>query len=328
MIQMTQDLSRGIDRHDMVAWCGPKSNGQSAQAHNHQRGFTLVEVLVTLAILGVLLGMLLPAVQAARESARRMQCQNNLVQLILAVNSYEMAHGVYPAGTISSQRPIRSSTAVSHVSWIVPILPYLEQQNAYDHLDQSLSIYDAKNQPVRALGLSVLTCPTSSSRVSGYSGYAGVHHDVEAPIDTDNHGIFFLNSNVQYQDVSDGASQTLYLGEKISLLGDLGWVSGTRATLRNTGSQLNAIRTGGMRLPIPTKPPGVSEEDGSDNATSAATRQGIAPLTVGGFASDHPGGANFARGDGSVRLLSDGIATAVYQQLGHRSDGGLLDAEY
>jgi prepilin-type processing-associated H-X9-DG protein len=256
-----------------------------------------------------------------------MQCQNNLVQLILAVNSYEMAHGAYPAGTISSQRPIKNSPTVSHVSWIVPILPYLEQQNVYDHLDQSVSVYDAKNQPVRSLGLSVLTCPTSSSRISGYSGYAGLHHDIEAPIDTDNHGIFFLNSDVQYQDVSDGAAQTLYLGEKISLNGDLGWVSGTRATLRNTGSRLNAIRTGGMRLPIPTRPPGVAEKE-SGNANSAATRPRLAPLTVGGFASDHPGGANFARGDGSVRLLSDGIATAVYQQLGHRSDGGLLDAEY
>jgi type II secretory pathway pseudopilin PulG len=299
----------------------------------------LVELLVVIAIIGILVGLLLPAVQSAREAARRMQCTNNMVQLILAVNSYEMAHGAYPPGTIDAQGPVRSVPAGYHHNWITQLLPYLEQGNVERRIDRTVSVYHASNQQVRVLGIKVLACPSSAPRPGGYSAYAGVHHDVEAPIDIDNHGVFFLNSRVRYQDVSDGTSQTLFIGEKITLAGDLGWMSGTRATLRNTGTPINAILgvgpAGGPALDPPSRSPSVT------NATTAVAPAGGEPnaaaivngvpqglLAVGGFSSYHPGGAVFARGDGSVGLLTAGISATVYQQLGHRSDGGLLDEEF
>ncbi|MBI2477908.1 MAG: DUF1559 domain-containing protein, partial [Planctomycetia bacterium] len=205
------------------------------------RGFTLVELLVVIAIIGILVALLLPAVQAAREAARRAQCTNNLVQLAIAIHNYESANRVYPPGTIEPTGPIQNVAQGYHHNWIEQLLPYLERTVAYDHIDRSVGVYDPKNAPVRDLNISGLLCPSSWSNSAGYSSYAAVHHDVEAPIDVDNHGVFFLNSALRYADVTDGASQTLFLGEKLILAGDLGWMSGTRSTLRNTGTPINAV---------------------------------------------------------------------------------------
>lgn len=214
------------------------------------RGFTLVELLVVIAIIGVLIGMLLPAIQAAREAARRSSCQNNLSQLILAVHNYEMAHGVYPAGTIDATGPILSQQSGYHHNWISRVLPYIEQGNAYRAIDWKAGVYAKSNGAVRAIGIRLLVCPSSPIGKSSVSSYAAVHHDVEAPINVDNHGVFFLNSFVRYDDVSDGASHTVFLGEKSPDPIDLGWMSGTRATLRNMGSPLGDARSKRMAATI------------------------------------------------------------------------------
>jgi prepilin-type N-terminal cleavage/methylation domain-containing protein len=299
---------------------------------SRRAAFTLVELLVVMAIIGILIGLLLPAVQSTRETARRMQCQNNLIQLILAVNNYEMAHGVYPPGTIAAKGPVLSTPNGFHHSWIAQILPYIEHRNLYDHLDHSVSAYDPINKPVRELGMTVVRCPSTSLGGKGYSDYAGVHHDIEAPIDANNNGIFFLNSRVNYLDVTDGTAQTFFIGEKLTTDGDLGWLSGTRATLRNTGTPLNAILAlgGGRRsLSAPSGPPGgrPSSPPDADVESSIVNGAPSGPAAVGGFASHHPGGANFARGDGSITFVSQSISTTIYQQLGHRADGALLDLE-
>src|SRR5690606_29760896 len=88
------------------------------------------------------------------------------------------------------------------------------------------------------LRLDILHC-LSQNAPPTQSCYAAVHHDVEAPIDVDNHGVFFLNSRIRYEDIIDGSSQTLFLGEVIAEQGGLGWMSGTRATLRNMGTPIN-----------------------------------------------------------------------------------------
>ena len=345
-----------------------------------RRAFTLVELLVVIAIIGILVALLLPAVQSARESARRAQCTNNLVQLMVAVNNYELAHGVYPPGTIEKAGPIQTLPSGYHHGWMTHILPYIEQKNLYRHIDRSVGVYHKKNSAVRVLGTPIFRCPSYSWGSNGYTEYAGVHHDVEAPIDANNNGIFFLNSRVKYDDVTDGTSQTLFIGEKLTIDGDLGWMSGTRATLRNTGTPLNAILAGGRgqrgsAFQQPQSPPGASvgvaegeigmmmgvegvpgampgTESGEKSAKDEAVKteanaaepkpedvefprrpevvdgKPLGPLAVGGFASQHSGGVNFAFGDGSVRYLSEAISLQVYQQLGHRADGKLLSGDY
>lgn len=274
--------------------------------------FTLVELLVVIAIMGILMAMALPAVQATREAARRTQCANNLAQLILAVQNYSMATRYYPAGTIAEKGPIANVPEGYHHNWISQILPYLEKSNAYQHIDFGVGVYDAKNEPVRQLHLAVLHCYSdiNTRAVIAGTNYAGCHNDVEAPIDSDNHGVFLLNRALEYADIKDGVSQTIFIGEKLNPSGDsLGWMSGTRATLRNTGAAMNVeLLRGGSKEPSATPPQG--------------------SLFVGGFNSWHPGGANFAFGDGHVAFLTASLNDQIYRQLANRADGQLLSDDF
>jgi len=285
-----------------------------------QRGFTLVELLVVIAIIGILIALLLPAVQAAREAARRSQCMNNLAQFGLALQNYDSAHEMLPPGVVNPEGPIRSEPQGYHMSWLVQLLPYVEEQVTFQHVDFSGGAYDEKNEPVSRTGIYLFQCPSDPGRRysdedPSTSNYAGCHHEVEAPIDADNHGIFFLNSHIRSRDILDGASHTIFVGEKMIDANDLGWLSGTRSTLRNTGTPINAtavIRTEPSTL-APGKPQPVNDPTN---------------LYVGGYSSYHPGGAQFLFGDGSVRFLSETIDDQAYQQVGHRADGKLRQRRF
>ena len=148
--------------------------------YQRRNGFTLVELLVVIAIIGILVSLLLPAVQAAREAARRTQCLNNLTQLVLAVQNFEMAHGVYPVGTQEDAGPIVNRPQGYHHGWLGQILPYAEQRNAYDQTDFEVGVYDIKNLPVRQLSLSLFACP-SERQAGSRSSYAGIHNDQRIP---------------------------------------------------------------------------------------------------------------------------------------------------
>ncbi len=185
------------------------------KTHSAARGFTLVELLVVIAIIGILVAMLLPAVQAAREAARRIQCSNNLVQLIMAVQNYEMAFERLPSGSVNDKGPILNRPVGFHHGWIISILPYIERTSYYKNIDQKLSVYDPKNAPVRRLRVALLQCPSDwSTDNNPRTNYAACHHDLAAPIDTTNNGVFFLNSKVRYREIIDGSSLTIFLGEK------------------------------------------------------------------------------------------------------------------
>jgi prepilin-type processing-associated H-X9-DG protein len=290
----------------------------------------LVELLVVIAIIGVLIALLLPAVQASREAARRVQCMNNLSQLALAAQQYESAHESLPPGVIDSTGPIESVAQGQHINWLAHLLPQLEQQNAYDRLDFAAGAYAAKNAPLRNWGAQSFLCPSDSGVAVlaplGVSNYAGCHHDVEAPIDADNHGVLFLNSGVRYRDISDGSSQTILFGEKLITTGDLGWLSGTRSTLRNTGTAINGSSMIGGTLAMIGDSAEIGYVESPNLETPVKAAAPAKPtLVVGGFESRHPGGAQIAFADGSVRYMSNSTSLPMLQQLGHRADGQLLD---
>jgi len=303
-----------------------------------RRGFTLLEVLFVVLIIMTLVALLLPAIQAAREQARRLSCAHKLGQIGLALAQYESAHGVLPPGVVNDTGPIRNQPEGYHMSWIVQMLPFIEEGARYRQVDFSVGVYEPANDAVRDTQISLLECPSDwsmfqmSQYVAYASSYAGCHHHVEAPIDDDNQGVFFLNSRVKSKAIPDGAACTLFVGEKKTDDQDRGWMSGTRATLRNTG--LSLAETGRQEVQQPAGPRyrpsawgmGYAAEADTEprpSATAARVKKDK-ELAVGGFGSYHTGVTNFLLGDGSVHALADTIDTAVYQQLANRADGQLL----
>ena len=290
-------------------------------SHSKYRGFTLVELLVVIAIIGVLVALLLPAIQAAREAARRSSCQNNLRQIIIAAHNYEFANEHFPPGVTNQTGPIENVREGNHINWIAHILPQLDERNRFRLLDFSAGAYDKKNEPVASLPISVLKCPTDWSE-GAVTNYAGMHHDVEAPIDADNHGVLFLNSRITFDDIHDGSSYTIFMGEKlINPDYDLGWLSGTPATLRNTGAELNSELgvSGFSNLGYVEEAPVDQDENAEPTFTDPIDPE--KPLAVGGFGSHHPGTVLFALASGSIKTIGEDVSAEVLQQFAHRSDG-------
>jgi prepilin-type processing-associated H-X9-DG protein len=209
--------------------------------------------------------------------------------------------------------PLKRAHHGDFTRWIVKILPYMEQRPVFQRFDQAAGAYAATNSEARSAPIQSLQCPSDpvvrepdDDNVQR-SSYAGCHHDTEAPIDEDNNGLLFLNSSVRYSDVFDGSSNTILLGEAIMRENSLGWASGTRATLRNTGTfEQNRYYL-------------------SDASGAAAEQANEGPFYVGGFGSFHAGDiANFALADGSVRAISRSIDANVFGLLGHRADGEIM----
>lgn len=188
---------------------------------NRRSAFTLVELLVVIAIIGILIGMLLPAVQAVREAARRTQCKNNLKQLALAAINYESALERFPPGVTDNDDNLQDAMH----SGFVFLLPYLEANAVFDRYDQSL---DWKSPGNLALAQSYrppfLACPSSPSEVTQHGGFSAPASDYAFSKGPTAYlynggtglGMFDVNSRTRFSDIRDGTSTTLMFGEAAS----------------------------------------------------------------------------------------------------------------
>jgi len=301
---------------------------------SHRRGFTLVELLVVMAVIGVLVGLLLPSVQAVRESARRFSCLSRLAQIGMAVHAYESHMGRFPAGVVDSQKPIRHIPMGYHHNWISGILPYLDLPNAYRAIDPTKSVYDPVHDTLRNTPLPVLRCP-SDPNTSPVSNYAGIHDPRERPIDDSDRGVFIRNQSFRIDELTDGLSCTAWITEKQMLSVDLGWMSGTRGTLRNLGSLTKTQTFGGSFLVPGTKnDPSISKNQIINETTPEElkdyTEKGYledlpngpqGAIQVGGMGSAHPSGCHVALADGSVLFIGRSVSMPVLWALADRGDG-------
>ena len=264
--------------------------------------FTLVELLVVIAIIGILIGLLVPAMQNMRELSRRSHCEQNLVKISLALSAYATQYGHYPAGTINESGPIKSAPEGFHHNWIAGLLPMLDAANVSRAIDSSVSVYAPENEDARNVILPMMICPSATQMRENTTCYAGISSSNETPIDEGNDGVFRLNVPTSEYDVTDGLAYTLFVGEKLSAFEeDLGWISGTRSSLRNTGHAINAERIRIRGTPDPSKV--------------------VNDVYVGGLASDHLNGAYLLMGNGQYEFRSSSMDMRVLGQMANRADG-------
>jgi prepilin-type N-terminal cleavage/methylation domain-containing protein len=271
-----------------------------------RRAFTLVELLVVISIIGILMALLLPAVQAAREAARAVQCKNGVRQVGLALHNYHDTHLRLPPGWIGD-----APEGTPGWGWTVSILPQLEQGNLHDRLiNRNLPIDDAANKQARESVLKFLLCPSDPApkqfQLGGPGGpgdtvddgppvmlvsrsnYVGVFGTLEVEDDpAAGDGAFYFLSQTRFADITDGLSNTLLVGERGSRLGGSLWQG-----VIPTGNEA-MVRIVGIGDHTPNHPHQHFDD----------------------FSSHHPVGVHFVLADGSVRRVDDTIDHAVYQGL-------------
>jgi prepilin-type N-terminal cleavage/methylation domain-containing protein/prepilin-type processing-associated H-X9-DG protein len=286
--------------------------------------FTLIELLVVIAIFGVLLGLLLPAVQKAREAANRVSCANNLKQLALAAHNYHDSHKVFPPGYLRAPGPWLE---VRVVTLHVALLPFIEQDGLerrwdYARYGNNLGPYPTATAS-QVIGLAL--CPSddlprpavdrndmgTSPRHWGLTSYGG-NAGIRATGGETKDGIFFQGSAVRLADVTDGTSHTLLFGERCHQdsnydrlcprdpVGTNGWwaYAGPADVLLSAAVPLN------YHVPA-----------------TAASCDEVKADRLCAFGSRHPGGANFALVDGSVHFLPNSIPLTTLQSLSTRAGG-------
>jgi len=339
-------------------------NSTSDNRVKNARGFTLVELLVVIAIIGILIGMLLPAVQQVREAARRMDCANNLRQITLALHSYESAHREFPGLPATSQFGF---------SVHAQILPFVEQANLQNLIDFEIDLMLGSGgrqslNPVHAVAsgspLELFLCPSDGedpifqNSNTGDATFAGTNYVVCTGDGTDTNydtrartnGVFWQGSKVGFAQMSDGASNTILVSE--SLLGDKTEGDGLvmnpqRQMARYRGGGLGADGEGFTSAPghdpdIAAAAVASGKFDGRGRGSWIWGREHMNTFNtymtpnnqvpdvhrngLGWFAarSNHAGGVNVALGDGSARFVSESVDSVTWLGLGNINGGEIL----
>ena len=301
-------------------------------------GFTLVELLVVIAIIGILIGMLLPAVQQVREAARRISCANKMRQLSLGMLNYESAFGHFPPGNFSSPNLTFDSAVTSHaINWSCFILPFVEQQAQFDNVKSVSNGFSFLNDAFdSAEGENVLpificpSCPMADINPlrnpddHGKSNYVGIYGTNVGAAGTDYtqivprvegvavydesalNGILFLDSEVGFNGITDGSSNTFIIGERDG-------APITPTLTREAATWLGSRQANWMNQSL-----------APCSSNSDLTINSIVPNNNNRFSSissQHSGGAIFGRADGSTQFVSEVIDATAYEAMGTKSNG-------
>lgn len=311
------------------------------------RGFTLIELLVVIAILGVLIALLLPAVQAARESARRAQCTNNLKQIGLAIHNYHDASGVFPSSMNSW-----SARQTAYFTAFTAILPYLEQEPLFSSYHLDLNNTEPANTTATSTRVAVYLCPSmtlprakpdpanndfaapASYAMSSGSRYAWAWSNTGLYGRPD--GVLIPNEEtpgpgrpvvgvgpVGLRDIADGTAQTYMVGEQ-----DYGLKDYTFSPSDPRAGQLkggNGVWCDGY--PASSSFSAFGPFNGHEYLGPGSRPDYREASGIASFRSQHPGGAHFLYADGSVRFIKEGIARTVYRALSTRAHGEVLSSD-